>query len=187
MPDINLLPWREALREERKRQFTVVLSGTLVLAVLVGYSMEFRVGGAIQVQNSRNTMLQTGIDQLNQQIAEISALRERKADMIDRMTVIKGLQTNRPEIVKLFDQFARSVPDGAYITAMQLQRNTISFEGKAESNNRVSALMRSLDAAEKFVSPNLTRVDADNALGAQGSSFSMTVALVAPVLEEDAE
>ena len=64
MPDINLLPWREALREERKRQFTVVVSGTVVLALLVGYSMEFSVGTEIQVQNSRNAMLQRGIDEI---------------------------------------------------------------------------------------------------------------------------
>jgi type IV pilus assembly protein PilN len=184
MPDINLLPWREAARDERKRQFTVVVSGTIVLALLVGYSMEFRVETEIKVQNSRNAMLQTGIDSLNKQIAEINTLKERKADMIDRMTVIKGLQTNRPEIVKLFDQFARSIPDGTFITEMSLSGNTVSFEGKAESNNRVSALMRGLDATEKFASPNLTRVDADSALGPQGSNFTMTVAVTAPKLEE---
>ena len=185
MPDINLLPWREELREERKRQFTVVVSGTVILALLVGYSLEFGVSTDIQIQNSRNTMLQQGIDQLNQQIAEINELKDRKSDMIDRMTVIKGLQTNRPEIVKFFDQFARSIPDGTYITELSLQGTTLSLEGKSESNNRISALMRSLDGMEKFVSPNLTRVEADNELGPQGNSFTMTAAVTAPALEEE--
>lgn len=187
MPDINLLPWREELREERKRQFTVVATGTAILALLVGYSIEFSVNADIQMQNSRNSILQRGIDELNREIAEINALKERKSDMIDRMTVIKGLQTNRPEIVKLFDEFARTIPDGAYITELQLDGATISVEGKAESNNRIAAFMRSLDATEKFASPNLTRVDADSALGPQGSNFSMTVAVTNPALDPDEE
>lgn len=186
MPDINLLPWREELREERKRQFTVVVTGTVILALLVGYSMEFSVNTDIQFQNSRNSMLQAGIDELNREIAEINELKERKSDMIDRMTVIKGLQTNRPEIVKLFDQFARTVPDGTFITEFDLAGSTVSIEGKAESNNRIAAFMRALDATEKFASPNLTRVDADSALGPQGSNFTMTVAVTTPSLEEEA-
>ncbi len=186
MPDINLLPWREELREERRRQFIVVLVGSTILALLVGYLMEFQVGGAINAQQARNQVLQQGIEELNRAIAEIRELRDLKAEMIDRMTVIKGLQTNRSEIVKLFDQFVRSIPDGAYVTEMAFRGNTISFEGKAESNNRVSALMRSLDAAEKFTNPNLTRVDADAELGPQGSSFSMTVAVTQPAEEEEA-
>lgn len=187
MPDINLLPWREELREERKRQFTVVVTGTAILALLVGYSMEFSVNADIQVQNSRNSLLQRGIDELNREIAEINALKERKSDMIDRMTVINSLQTNRPEIVKLFDSFARAIPDGTYITEMQLSGATISVEGKAESNNRIGTFMRSLDAAEKFASPNLTRVDADDALGPQGSNFIMTVAVTNPSVDEEEE
>lgn len=189
MPDINLLPWREELREERKRQFLVVLVGSTILALLVGYAFEFRVNSAIQVQDSRNSMLQDGIKELDQQIAEINKLKDLKADMIDRMRVIKGLQTNRAEIVKLFDQFARAIPEGAYIEQMQLEGKRISFEGKAESNNRVSSLMRNLDSSEKFANPNLTRVEADNTLGAQGSSFSMTVAVNLPQTdtEEDAD
>ncbi len=186
MPDINLLPWREALREERKRQFIGVICGVTVLALLVGYLMEFRIGGAIQAQNARNAVLQQGIGELNVAIAEIRSLRDQRADMIDRMNVIKNLQANRPEIVRLFDQFVRAMPDGTYVTEVRLAGSAISLEGKAESNNRVSALMRSLDASAKFSSPNLTRVDADSALGPQGSSFTMTVAVNLPDPEEGA-
>lgn len=187
MPDINLLPWREELREERKRQFTVVVTGTVILALLVGYSMEFSVKTDIQTQNSRNGLLQAGIDELNREIAEINALKERKSDMIDRMTVITGLQTNRPEIVKLFDQFARTIPDGTFITELDLQGSTVSIEGKAESYTRIAALLRNLDGTEKFTSPNLTRIEEDNALGPQGGNFSMTVVVTNPTLEEGAE
>lgn len=175
MPDINLLPWREALREERKRQFTVVIAGVFILGLLVGYAWEVNISGKISAQEARNAVLQAGIDSLNAEVAEIRELRERKADMVDRMAVIKGLQTNRPEIVRLFDEFARSLPDGAYIEEMTVVGDRLSIEGKAESNNRVSAFMRQLDNSEKFSEPNLTRVDADPTLGDQGSSFSMVI------------
>lgn len=175
MPDINLLPWREALREERKRQFTVVVSGVFILGLLIGYAWEVNISGKINSQEARNSVLQTGIDSLDAQVAEIRSLRDRKADMVDRMAVIKGLQTNRPEIVRLFDEFARSLPDGAYIEQMEVSGTSLSIEGKAESNNRVSAFMRQLNNSEKFSEPNLTRVDADPTLGDQGSSFTMII------------
>jgi len=88
--------------------------------------------------------------------------------------VIKGLQTNRPEIVRLFDQLVQATPDGVYMLSLSVTGNSLSFEGKAESNNRISALMRQIDASEKFSQPNLTTVTADSELGAQGSRFSMT-------------
>ena len=175
MPDINLLPWREELREERKRQFTVVVSGVFILGLLIGYAWEVNISSKINAQEARNSVLQAGIDDLETQVAEIRALRDSKADMIDRMAVIKGLQTNRPEIVRLFDEFARSIPDGTYIEELAVVGNSLSLEGKAESNNRVSAFMRQLDNSEKFSAPNLTRVDADPTLGDQGSSFTMVI------------
>ena len=178
MPDINLLPWREGLREERKRQFIVVWLGVVILGALVGYALQFNVTSQIKAQQARNVLLEEGIAELNGQVAEIRSLRDKKADMIDRMTVIKNLQTNRPEIVRLFDEFARAIPDGAFIDEIHVSGTTLSLEGTAESNNRVSSFMRRLDESEKFSNPNLTRVDADATLGDQGSSFSMTVKVV---------
>lgn len=175
MPDINLLPWREELREERRRQFLVVLGGVVILGILMGYAWEVNISGKINAQEARNTILQNGIDDLNTKVSEIRVLRERKADMIDRMAVIKGLQTNRPEIVRLFDEFARSLPDGTYVEEMLVEGSSLSIEGKAESNNRVSTFMRQLNDSEKFSEPNLTRVDSDPTLGDQGSSFSMVI------------
>lgn len=175
MPDINLLPWREELREERKRQFTVVVVGVLILGALMGYAWNLNVSSQVDAQRVRNSLLQEGIDRLNSEVAEIRDLQEKKADMIDRMEVIKGLQTNRPEIVRLFDEFARAVPDGTYIEELTAQGAVLSLEGKAESNNRISSFMRDLEDSEKFSDPNLTRVDADATLGDQGSSFTMNV------------
>jgi type IV pilus assembly protein PilN len=86
MPDINLLPWREELREERKRQFAVVVVGVFILGALVGYAWDLNVSGKIASQQARNSVLQTGIDSLNTEVAEIRSLRDKKADMIDSLS-----------------------------------------------------------------------------------------------------
>jgi len=178
MPDINLLPWREAQREERKRQFFSALVLTCVLAGLIGFAWNSFINSQVTAQQRRNDLLQTEITKLDAMAAEIRELRRAKAEMLDRMEVIKGLQTNRPEIVRLFDQLVQVTPDGVYLLSMTVSGTALSFEGKAESNNRISALMRQIDASDKFTQPNLTTVTADFELGAQGSRFSMTAQVV---------
>ncbi|TNE82934.1 MAG: pilus assembly protein PilN, partial [Deltaproteobacteria bacterium] len=100
--------------------------------------------------------------------------------------VIQELQGNRPEIVKLYDEFVRAVPDGVYFTKMKLLDKQLSLEGYAESNNRVSSLMRRLDASYKFAEPNLTKVEADQMLGEDGSRFEMRVKVVLSSKEGEA-
>ena len=173
MPDINLLPWREELREERKRQFFSALALTAVLAGIIGFAWNTWVGSFIDAQERRNQMLETEITALDAQANEIRGLKKRKSEMLDRMEVIKGLQTNRPEIVKLYDQLVRVIPDGVYLSNFVVDGESISMEGKAESNNRISSFMRQLDKSEKFAQPNLTNVTADRELGNQGSKFTM--------------
>ncbi|WP_461480496.1 PilN domain-containing protein [Porticoccus sp.] len=101
------------------------------------------------------------------------------------MQVIQELQGNRPEIVKLYDEFVRAVPDGVYFTQMTLKGKQISLVGYAESNNRVSALMRRLDASYKFAEPNLTKVQADPILGEDGSRFEMRVKVITAPVETE--
>lgn len=178
MPEINLLPWREELREERKRQFLTVLTGVAILAVLIGLLWVAVRSSEINSQLAVNSELQSGIDSLAKEVEEISTLKQQKADMLDRMSVIKGLQSNRPEIVKLFDQFVRVMPEGAYVSRVETSGNSFSVIGKAESNQRISALMRQMDQALKFSDPDLTTVNADRELGDQGSSFEMAATIV---------
>lgn len=178
MPDINLLPWREEMREERKRQFFSSMALTAVLAGMIGFAWGSWINATIDAQDRRNNMLQTEISKLDEQAAEIRALRDAKAEMLDRMEVIKGLQTNRPEIVRFYDQLVRVVPDGVYISNLVVSGKNVSMEGKAESNNRISSLMRQLEGAQKFTLPNLTRVTADRELGDQGSQFTLAVKII---------
>ncbi|MBC6427872.1 MAG: PilN domain-containing protein [Cellvibrionales bacterium] len=178
MPQINLLPWREEQREERKRQFLGVLVLMVLLALAIGLAWSAAVNLQIAAQKSRNAMLEAEIATLAQRTAEIGNLQAQRGEILERIQVIKGLQVNRPEIVRLYEQLAHAFPDGVYINKLQFADNTLSMDGKAESNNRISALMRNLDQAEKFASPSLRTVTADSELGEQGSSFHMTAQVV---------
>ncbi len=182
MAKINLLPWREAFRTEKKKEFLSLMVVVLVMAVLVAFGWDRVVNNQIESQNSRNQLLKTEIAKLDKQVAEIKGLKKRRQDLLDRIQVIQELQGNRPEIVKIYDEFVRAVPDGVYFTKMIRKGNQISLVGFAESNNRVSSLMRRLDASYKFTEPNLTKVQDNDALGEDGSQFEMRVKIIkAPV------
>jgi type IV pilus assembly protein PilN len=182
MAKINLLPWREAFRTEKQKEFLSLVVVVLVVAVLVAFGWDRVVSNQIDSQNSRNQQLNTEIAKLDKQVAEIKELKARRQDLLDRMQVIQELQGNRPEIVKIYDEFVRAVPDGVYFTKMIRKDSQISLVGYAESNNRVSSLMRRLDASYKFSEPNLTKVQDSDVLGEDGSQFEMRVKILkAPV------
>lgn len=175
---INLLPWRDEAREERKQQFLRIVAGVAILAGLIGFVWISVQTAAVEGQSAVNKQLQAGIAELDEEIQGIQQLKDDKADMLDRMQVIKGLQGNRPEIVKLFNQFVQVLPEGTYVSRIEALGATLSVEGKTESNQRISSFMRSMDQTGKFSDPNLTTVNADRELGDQGSSFEMTATIV---------
>jgi type IV pilus assembly protein PilN len=185
MARINLLPWREQLREERKQRFLVAMGGTLVIAgglvVLAGQYLN----GAIEQQTARNDFVKKEIAVLDARIKEIKELKERRAQLLERMKIIQDLQGNRPVIGHIFDQLVRTLPDGVYFTELKRVDKSIAIIGAAESNNRVSSLMRNLDASEWLVAPNLTEVKAVTA-GAvdQANVFQLTVRQTQPGEEE---
>jgi len=177
MARINLLPWREQRRERLKQEFFANLGSAAIGAALLAGAAYLFVGGTIDHQNDRNAYLQRNIDELNKAVEEIANLKSAREQLIDRMNIIQGLQGNRPVIVRIFDQFVETLPDGVYYTKLTRLANNIEIEGAAESNNRVSSLMRRLDGSEWFDNPNLTAVVSNPAFGEQANSFSLTVAL----------
>lgn len=177
MTNINLLPWREEYRQEKKREFLILLAILASCALLVGVAWGRWVNGEINWQTSRNDLLSREIAVLEEKVKEIKELKDKRQQMLDRMRVIKGLQSDRPAIVMVFDEFVRSVPDGIFFTEAKREKNQIALVGYAESNNRISALMRQLDASGQFEAPNLTEVEADGRLGEQGSQFKLQVTL----------
>ena len=180
MANINLLPWRDEHRQEKKKEFLGLLGLVVILAAVFAFGWNLTANDRLDDQFSRNQLLKSNIAALDKQVSEIKDLKKRRQDLLDRMEVIQNLQGNRPDIVKIYDEFVLAVPDGVYFTKMERKGKEISLTGFAESNNRVSALMRKLDEAGKFVDPNLTVVEANQALGEQGSKFEMRVKLEDP-------
>lgn len=181
MATINLLPWREQLREERKQRFLVAMAGTVLLAGGLVFLAGQYLNGAIEHQAARNEFINKEISVLEARIKEISELKKRRQQLLERMKIIQDLQGNRPVIGRLFDQLVRTLPDGVYFTELKRTDKSISIVGSAESNNRVSTLMRNLDASEWLVAPNLTEVKAITA-GAvdQANIFRLTVQQAQP-------
>lgn len=180
MAKINLLPWREELRQELRKQFLVVLAGTVVFGLLVLIIANRVYNSWIDNQNNRNAYIQRNIDELNRQVKEIKELEAKRRQLIDRMKVIQDLQGTRPLVVHVFDEMVRTLPDGVFYQSLHRNQMAIEIAGAAESNNRVSSLMRQLDKSEWFESPNLTSVQAATEYGEQASAFKMTVKISPP-------
>lgn len=160
MARINLLPWREQLREERKKEFLTVLVLIVILAGALIFMADRILNGQIDHQNDRNEFLSKEIRVLDTRIKEIEQLQARRTQLLDRMKVIEDLQGNRPIIVRVFDEMARTLPDGVFFTSVDMKGPTIGIKGGAESNSRVSNLMRQMDASDWLAAPNLTAVKA---------------------------
>jgi type IV pilus assembly protein PilN len=175
MANINLLPWREELREQKKREFYLVSAFFVLVAVSLLLLADLVLSRQIDAQNRRNAYVADEISVLNAQVAEIRDLQKRRTQLLDRMRVIQELQGNRPIIVRVMDQLVRTIPDGVYYTSLNSQDGVISIRGVAESNNRVSSLMRNLDASAWFSSPNLDSVRAAPEYGPQATTFNLSV------------
>ncbi len=183
MATINLLPWRDERREELKKEFIAILVVVAVLAAGVVFAWQMLLSNNISEQNSRNQFLDSRIKELDSRVKEIEELRKKKTELVERMTVIQSLQGNRPEIVHIFDEVVRTLPDGVYYHAIKRKGAMVTLTGTAESNNRVSSLMRQLNSSEWFANPNLKQVQASQFLDGQGSDFEMTVELISPSAE----
>lgn len=183
MARINLLPWREARREELKRAFLTILGLVAISAIVLLVLGDRFVNGQIDNQGARNDYLRQNIAELDKQVAEISDLQRRRNQLIDRMRVIQELQGNRPIIVRVLDQLVRTVPDGVFYTSVSAEDQNLAIEGVAESNNRVSSLMRRLDASDWLKDPNLDAVRAAPAFGDQANTFELSVGVDLPTTD----
>lgn len=183
MAQINLLPWREHLREERKRAFLTTLVGFVLLSGASVFAVDRYFVAEIKQQNARNDYLKQEIQILDAQVAEISELRQQKDEIKERMDVITGLQGTRPVIVRLFDEIVKSLPEGVYYTNLERVGNDLSMEGVAESYAKLTELMRRLDKSEWFKEAALTETSAteDQDLNqAAANVFSLKLKLELP-------
>jgi type IV pilus assembly protein PilN len=175
MPRINLLPWREAQRKERKLAFLVALGVAVLAAMVSTFAVYLMYDSMIAAQQRRNQMLRSQIKMLDKQIEEINNLETEKQRFIARMEVIEKLQRSRPGIVHVFDEIVKTLPDGVYLTGVQQisagANKRLKFDGIAQSSTRVSSFMRNIDASEWLRNPELEVVQTSKG---PGSQFTLT-------------
>jgi type IV pilus assembly protein PilN len=183
MARINLLPWREWERERKKKQFIGNMAGVLVLGAAMVFGGGWYLNGKIDDQQARNRFLEAEIVVLDARIAEIRNLQKTRDELLARMRVIQELQGNRPVIVRVFDELVRTLATGVHFRTLKLERTRLTVEGVAESNNRISTLMRNLDTSDWFARPNLRSIKEDPRnpnYGAQASTFNLTFVQSSP-------
>jgi len=185
MPRINLLPWREEERKQRQRDFMVALVGSVVGAVGVVLATMFTFNQMISNQQSRNQRLEVEIVELERSISEIDGLERQKERLLARMEIIEQLQRSRPEIVHLFDEITRQLPDGVYMNGMKQTGRAVELRGVAQSSTRVSALMRQLDASDWLTDPSVTRVETTENGPARQAEFVVNVRQVTTSDDEE--
>lgn len=175
MPRINLLPWREAERKRRQRDFMIATGGAVVAAIIVGGLAALWYSQMIDYQNDRNARLKAEIAELDKSIKEIDGLEAQKARLLARMEIIEQLQKSRPEIVHLFDEVTRQLPEGVYLTGLKQSGATVQVTGVAQSSTRVSALMRRIDGSEWLADPNVEQIQTTDRGPARQSNFTVTM------------
>ena len=185
MPSINLLPWREEERKKRQRDFGIAMAAAVVAAVGVVLLTMFAYNQMIDGQKQRNQRLQDEIAEIEKKITEIDSLERQKERLLARMEIIEQLQKSRPEIVHLFDELARKMPEGVYLTGMSQSGSRIELRGVAQSSTRVSALMRQIDASDWLADPEVERVETTQSGNSRQAEFVVYAKQVG--MAEDAE
>ena len=185
MPRINLLPWREEERRKRQRDFGVALAGGVIAAVAVVLLTVLAFNQMSSNQNSRNQRLENEIAELQKSITEIDGLERQKERLLARMEIIEQLQKSRPEIVHLFDELVRQLPEGVYLTGMKQNGNRIEIRGVAQSSTRVSTLMKQIDASEWLADPEVERVETTQAGNSRQAEFVVYAKQTQPGSGED--
>ena len=176
MIHINLLPWREQARKAKRQQFLTTLGLSVLAMAIVLFGWRTFVDARVDYQQSRNDFLRSEIAEIEKKLKEIEALDKTKASILARMEVIQNLQAGRPEAVHLMDELVDVVPSGVYLTQMKQSGRLVTLNGQAESNARVSALMRNTEASDWLEQPQLQIVQNKSADKAAGmNDFSLVV------------
>ncbi len=177
---INLLPHREEKRKRRQQQFAV-LAGFFAVAGLAAAGVVYLyLDSQVSQQRSNVTYMKSEIDKLDKQIEEIRKIREETASLLAKKRVVEGLQANRSEPVQLLDQLLRQLPEGVYLRSIRQSGTKVNLTGYAQSNARVSTLMRNLGASPYLENPELVEIKAVPAPDKSGNrvnEFNMNISI----------
>lgn len=156
MAKINLLPWREELRKQKKQDFINSMALGALVAILALGIIHTYIETLKSYQERRNKILQDEIVLLDKKIVAIQTIEEKKSKLLAKIDLLQKLQESRPEIVHLFDEIPKITPDGVFLTKLTQLGTDLAFEGKTQSNARVSSMMRNIEASEWLSLPTLT-------------------------------
>jgi type IV pilus assembly protein PilN len=184
---INLLPHRQLRRAQQQRLFAVLAVAAAGLGLAVVAIGQVQLINAKNAQDRRNAFLRTEIVKLDKQIAEIKQLRDKTQGLLARKNVVESLQGNRTEVVRLFDELARRLPEGLYLKSVKQSGDSLALSGYAQSSARVSTYMRALDETTLFQDPSLVEVKAAQVGNLRVNEFSMNVKISHPAPQTAAE
>jgi type IV pilus assembly protein PilN len=162
----------------------MAMGGAVIAAIAVILLSGLVYSQMIDAQNARNDRLRAEIVELEKSIAEIDGLEQQKERLLARMEIIEQLQKSRPEIVHLFDELARQLPEGVYLTGMKQTGTRVEIRGIAQSSTRVSALMRQIDASDWLGDPEVERVETTQAGSSRQSEFVVYLKQMHSEMEE---
>jgi type IV pilus assembly protein PilN len=177
---VNLLPHREEKRKRRQQQFGVLAGLAAAVGLLVAGGVWFVLSQQEDQQKANVKYMQGEIDKLDKQIEEIRKIRDETASLLAKKQVVEGLQSNRSEPVQLLDQLLRQLPEGVYLKSIRQAGPKVNVVGYAQSNARVSTLMRNLGASPYLENPELVEIKAVPAPDKSGSrvnEFNMNISI----------
>ena len=174
---INLLPHREERRKRARQHFYVLAGGTAMVGVLIVFAVHVFYAKKIDAQAERNAFLKSEMAKLDKEIAEINELKVKIQDLLARKQVIETLQSDRAQTVHLLDELVRQMPEGVYLRSIRQQGLRINLLGYAQSNARVSTLMRNIDASTWLEKPVLVQVNAATVDKRRVSEFNLFLSL----------
>ncbi len=155
MARINLLPWREELRKQKQTEFMVAMAVVISVTVGIMLGIQTYLDGEIETQRKMKSIVDAKVAELRLITAKINDIEEKKSIIDTKMEAIQKLQKSRPEIVHFIDEVARVTPEGVYLTKLKQEEKRVMIEGKTQSNARISAFMRNVDASKWLVDPVL--------------------------------
>jgi type IV pilus assembly protein PilN len=185
MARINLLPWRVERRNQRRKEFLLMLGLSAVAGVVLWFLINLYYNNQISGQNDRNAYLKDQISKVDTQIKEIEELDKKKSKLLARKQVIEQLQANRSQMVHLFDSLVRTIPDGVILTSIKQTGDKLALEGRSQSNARVSTYMRNLEGSGWMTKPDLSIIEAKAGDPALPYVFTLNVLLVNPMAPKD--
>lgn len=181
---INLLPHREERRKRARTHFAVLAGFTALLGLVIVGAVWFVNDQRVTVQNERNAFMKSEIAKLDKEIDEIKKLRDEIAALLARKQVIETLQADRAQTVYLLDQLVRQMPEGVYLKSVKQKGLAVNVVGYAQSNARVSALMRNIEASPWLTSPGLVEIKASTVDKKRVSEFNLNFSLKRTAAEE---